>query len=390
MAINHQERNQRLEVLIKDLKCHMLNYDKRHNPVNKNTITLASYFDKLLAVESFITSVLMNKKCLLDLEVTTPLGKKFDKLEIPFLGTNLFHRVFNNKSETFSKYLIGLFEALYTSFDLLYEYEFAEGVRSHPAENEWCLLDELRPKEKETLNFSIDLFRKAVKESSFRKEVNADNTRAAKRYKSVLSYIDELFSEHDKLTFICLDLSFIPAPVIIRLPLGPEQRDGHVLNVMPQKITPENAQALFSKLISNGKNHQSLRELAGYLQKWEYTPEKGIYSRCIFIYPAKAVKDIDTLIESIHNYWNDNITDGKGTIHNAKLSKEPKEFYQTTCTMAAHDTALIEQLKQRVLLYMTHIDLFYKPVELTDFKRLYNRSENKKFTMPPVTGDESN
>jgi len=368
MAIKYQLRNKHLETLIEDLKLHMSNYDKHYNPVLEGERFHDIDFTKLLKIEKFITSVMMNKRRMYEERLPSPLAKDFDRLEISLFQKQPLRAVLKGRSEVFGIYLKTLFEVFARDVDHLFDESSPyTGGYHRNAHGQIFRMSGHTVEEKNALNSAVDEFRARIKLDEFKDKLDKENTKVRRRYDTAKTHLDDLFQKHGELTFICLDLVFIK-----------ERRGGSLvlpLLEVPRSLTADELQVFSTKLFRNGKNHHSLKDRAGFFQKWEYSLDKGRYSRCIFVYPTKLVADNDTLIESLYNYWNDNITDGAGSIHKAKLSKELKEFNKTYCTISKREENKIEQFKSRVLLYMTHIDQYYKPLQLNDFSNLFNRSE---------------
>lgn len=400
MAINNQVRNQQLDILLADLK--LLMESQTSSKKFLSQISPVNY-SKLLLVENFLTSVMMNKRDVFSNGNLTDLGKKFEKLKFFPNTLSLQDTVLGGGTRRypFSVYVKLFFDCLNREFDSLANDNPAYFIRSStsPVFNSaynrapvFSLEEGLSGNQKQALNNAINKFRFETKSAATRSIINGMRQKATKRFNAAVEHFDGLLKAHGNLVCISLDLTFIK-------PLEEAEREDTFssINRVSKRISmmhkkeeynglvsanPSDAklaQDYFSKLIRNGKNHQALRDMVGYYQKWEFSFIRGFYSRTIFIFPQDSVKNIDTLIESISNYWNDNITDGKGLVEKAKLSKTPKQLYVTACTIKAHDKDLIENFKQHVLLYLTHIDQYYNPEQLKAFKNLFSRSEKKKY-----------
>lgn len=395
MAINYQVRDQQLEILINDLKLHM---GVKTSLSHKFGRTSNVDFPKVLLVEKFLTSVMMNKRDIFINGKLTELGKKYEKLGLQYEGGDLGRSNFGAKSEILGIQMRLFFDSILEEIKILREeelaqlrrgYEFVREPKSNLIINEASFLESnLSSRHKEFLNKAITLFRQKLQSQATKLLISSTRQKAAKRFKAAEIHMDELLSRCGVLTCIALDLTFIhpidanKKNVLSRghppIQLSRDLKVGELGFMISCQATSQQAQEYFTKLIRNGKNHQALKDLAGYFQKWEFSLSRGVYSRTIFVFPQEAVKDVDTLIESIANYWNDNITDGKGLVERAKLSKMPKQLLATVCTIKPNDKSLIEEFKQRVLLYLTHIDLYYQPPALKHFSNVFSRSEKKK------------
>lgn len=395
MAINYQVRDQQLEILINDLKLHMgVKSSLSHRYGRTSNID----FSKVLLVEKFLTSVMMNKRDIFINGKLTELGKKYEKLGIQHEGGDLARRNFGAKSEILGIQMRLFFDSILEEIKNFREMDLANLRAGYDFTREYepglimsnasFLESNLSAQQKRSLNKAITLFREKLQSQATKLLVNSTRQKASKRFKAAETHMDELLSRCGALTCIALDLTFIyPIDANRNTPLLKEYfhtqsprelKFGELAYTSRHLATSQQAQEYFTKLIRNGKNHQALKDLAGYYQKWEFSSSRGVYSRTIFVFPQEAVKDLDTLIESIGNYWNDNITGGKGWVERARLSKTPKQLFATACTIKPNDKALIENFKQHVLFYLTHIDLYYLPLELKYFKNLFSRSERKK------------
>lgn len=369
MTINYSERNYQLEMLFSDFKVFMGSYDSKNNASPLRTPLSSTWIDRALKIEKFITLVLMNRQPLFAHgNQPTRLGKEFAKLDMCIDHKDVFEefvlgREYSKISailagivvQSFSEYVQVFFECIAHEIKKIHEDHYVFIVNSSGNTHKRLKADHhISRKENSAINEAIEKFRLKVKTPDVKKNINYKKYRAAKRYKSACVYLDQLFDEYTNLTFIAVDLTFPYAT-----------------------ITTDEMQRFFTKLIRNGKNHQALKHRVGHLYKWEYNEAKGIYCRTIFIFPAASVIDILTQIEVIHNYWNDNITNGAGTVHNAKLSKAPKEFLSTCCTIEQNNIELVKQFKERVVFYLTHMDIYYQPKSLNEFKDVYNRGEFK-------------
>jgi hypothetical protein len=401
MAINHQVRNQQLDILINDLKLHM---GVKTSVSNDTGSSVNVDFSKLLAVENFLTHAMMNKRDIFLNGKLTELGQKYEKLCIKHEDGSPERSTLGTPStEMFSIYVKLFFATITEEFQKLREAESAQvpridmrsivGLRPDFIRQEGFTLEkDLTGAHKNALNEAIKKFRVSIQSKESKQLINSTRQKATKRFKAAEEHLDELLAKHGVLTCIALDLSFIDTlePKVpdtvsftgrVELTIRPDVPKTYSSGVS-QEIA-QKAQEYFTKLIRNGKNHQALRDMAGYFQKWEFSPARGVYSRTIFVFPQSAVKDLDTLIESIGNYWNNNITDGKGLVERARLSKMPKQLFATACTLRKSDKDVVENFKQRVLFYLTHIDLYYQPVALTHFNNLFSRSEKKKLKAEP-------
>jgi hypothetical protein len=200
--------------------------------------------------------------------------------------------------------------------------------------------------DKKSLNELFNRYRSKIDETKFKNGVSKIRSNAQQRYDASVDYIDALFAVHGDLTFISLDLAYT---------------DDYVLNKWQEEL-----QSFF-----NGRRgHQTLRDIVGYIGKWECSPSKGIYARVIFIIPQKDVKDEATIIKLLGNYWNSYIMEGKGAYHRAKLASEPKEFRQTCCSIKQSNAKLREQFNETVLLYIAKVQIFYLDKKLENFTNI--------------------
>ena len=132
-----------------------------------------------------------------------------------------------------------------------------------------------------------------------------DNKKARRRQNSNVAYIDALQANYSKLCAVRLDLSY-------KKPYSEE-------------ITLEEATKDLNRLLNNRRSKPSIFEHnIGYIVKKEYTEDKSIHLHAFFMFDGQKVLKDAFKADEIGNYWNENITNGKGTYYNCNKNSYPE------------------------------------------------------------------
>jgi hypothetical protein len=130
------------------------------------------------------------------------------------------------------------------------------------------------------------------------------NREAQSNFLECAHYVDDLFSIWSKL-------------VVIRLDLGYES---HI------NADIEDFKHDFNKLYTNARHNRIFNHLCGYILKIEYGLKKKLHTHLILFFNGhkrKGSSDV-FLAEKIGEYWNDEITKGRGWYWNCNDDKEKK------------------------------------------------------------------
>ncbi|WP_292952818.1 MULTISPECIES: inovirus-type Gp2 protein [unclassified Neptuniibacter] len=147
----------------------------------------------------------------------------------------------------------------------------------------------------------------------FQKLILKSQKTSDKNYKSMLSYIDKLFDRKARLLVVRVDLSYKQAIADVRRreQLG---MDEHVSEF-------EQVKADLERLLRHRRHNKIFHGLLGYIWKLEYGVTRGYHYHMVFFFDgAKHCHDV-LIGKRIGDYWNKNITQGRGAYFNVNGSK---------------------------------------------------------------------
>jgi hypothetical protein len=119
----------------------------------------------------------------------------------------------------------------------------------------------------------------------------------SKRIESTKEYIDALLDKHSKLCVVRVDLSY---------------KKPH-----SDSITLDDANSNFNRMMNNRRSKPSVfKDQVGYICKKEYTEDKGVHFHAVIFYDGQKVQKGKYKATQIGEYWNEQITDNKGSYFN--------------------------------------------------------------------------
>jgi len=123
-----------------------------------------------------------------------------------------------------------------------------------------------------------------------------------KRLKSTKEYVDELQNKYSKLCVVRLDFGY-KKPHSDTIVLGEANDD-------------------LNKMLNNRRCKPSIfKDQVGYICKKEYTKDKGMHIHAVFFYNGNKIKKDDYKAKQIGEYWQNEITQDKGTFHSCHRNK---------------------------------------------------------------------
>jgi hypothetical protein len=209
----------------------------------------------------------------------------------------------------------------------------------------WMKADMLTPMDKFTINNFVDYFRQVLADEKFQKKSKAMDARINKKYKEYCAYVNQLFKIHQDLTFICIEFT---------LPFNPSNK---TKDLVPCRNDFFN-RVRFTREFAN---------IVGYLGKWEYSTIKNYYFRTIFILPSDQVKDAKAVAKQLSMYWTEEITDGYGQTHHARLAFKPHKLKKATCQINGSDKKSRQLFEDRVIAYITKSEKYYAYDKLVSY-----------------------
>ncbi len=132
-----------------------------------------------------------------------------------------------------------------------------------------------------------------------------DSTKSKRRQNSNEAYIDALQEKHSKINVIRVDMAY---------------KKPFTENITLDEVTKD-----LNRLLNNRRSKPSIFEHnIGYIVKKEYTEDKGIHLHAFFMFDGQKVLKDAFKADEIGNYWNENITNGKGTYYNCNKNSYPE------------------------------------------------------------------
>jgi hypothetical protein len=133
-----------------------------------------------------------------------------------------------------------------------------------------------------------------------------------KNYKSMLSYIDRIFQKHSRVLVIRVDLSY---KAEYSTSAQKPNAEGNEISAEFEQVKSD-----IDRLLSNRRHNKIFKDLLGYIWKLEYGVLRGYHYHVIFFFDnAKRSQDI-VIGKSIGAYWENVITQGRGTYYNVNGS----------------------------------------------------------------------
>lgn len=156
------------------------------------------------------------------------------------------------------------------------------------------------------------------------------NKNTNKRLESAIEYVDALQEQYSKLNVIRVDLAY-KKPYSDDVTLDEATKDlDRMFNNMRSK-----------PLIFDGK--------VGYICKKEYTEDRGVHLHTTLFFDGQKVQKDSFKADQIGKYWQDVITQGKGSYHNCNRGK----YEQSGIGMLDHrDSEKRKVLDEKVIAYL--------------------------------------
>ena len=181
-----------------------------------------------------------------------------------------------------------------------------------------------------------------------------NESRNSKRMaQSTNKYLNELFEDTSKIQAIRVDLGY---------------RKEYAREASLCDINRD-----ISHLLNNRRTKQSVFEnMVGYIAKREYTEDKGPHIHSFFFYDGHKVSKDAFKGDQIGNYWQNEITNGKGIFHNCNREKD--KYSDCALGMIDHtDDAKRAVLNQKAIVYLCKTEQSIDPIKQTGRERFFTR-----------------
>lgn len=185
-----------------------------------------------------------------------------------------------------------------------------------------------------------------------------------KREESTKEYIDSLQDNYSKLNVIRVDLAY-------QKPYSDE-------------ITLDDANKHFNRMLNNRRSNNIFDDNIGYLCKKEYTEEKGVHFHTVFFYNGNKIKNDVLKAKQIGEYWNDTITDEKGSYHNCNLYADKIYGEKNAVGMLDHSDTDKRKKLNEALSYLCKED------EEQDLNPVKSNSKDRAFVRGVIPKKKSN
>jgi len=215
----------------------------------------------------------------------------------------------------------------------------------------------------DTLNQFIDSIRKEAKSPEFKKTLSNYNRSSDKNFDSLDKYIKKLFLKHTRLMVLRIDLGYKKDYYL----QNEEQRKEMYLQAVNDR---EN---FFKKRGANLLSKKLFKHMLGYAWKLEFGFEKGFhYHVFLFFDGSKRWRD-KYRAKKIGEYWQNNITNGKGLFHSCNANKGSYK-YLGIGVINDDDVKLREGLKKAAE-YLTKADSYNVRIITPDKGRAFGKGE---------------
>ena len=126
-----------------------------------------------------------------------------------------------------------------------------------------------------------------------------------KRLESTENYINGMFGIHSKINVLRVDVGYT--------------------NEFSQEMTIEDLNKDINHMFNNMRSKPTLFDSkVGSIVKREEGEEKGVHAHVILFYNGQEIQKGAHLVDKIGEYWNNDITQGKGSYHNCHRNKYEK------------------------------------------------------------------
>lgn len=218
----------------------------------------------------------------------------------------------------------------------------------------------------DTLNEFIDYIRQSGKNKEVKRIIRNFKRNSENNVESVNWLIDQLFQRHGSLLVIRVDLSY-----------KAEINDSYSIEQLYAQAKADR-EHLFDNIRANRKLFGDA--YLGYIWKLEFGFYKKFHYHFVFFFnESKVGRDVNKAM-SIGEYWNNVITNGRGSYFNCNAKKSDYQHLGIG-TIDYYDVEAIDNLK-RAANYLTKADYHVKMIANAG-DRIFGRSEPDDFSHIP-------
>jgi hypothetical protein len=195
----------------------------------------------------------------------------------------------------------------------------------------------------------LEEIKQETKSLKFKKKLNNFNRVPVKNFKSLTNYIDRLFDQYARLLVVRVDLSY---GLNDRLSITEEEAYEEYLQAKKDR------ESLFYDIWHN----EIFKHLVGYAWKMEYGLDKSFHFHILFFFDGSKVREDVTIGRMIGEYWQHEITGGKGLYFNCNAFKEKYEENLGIGMINHFDAELRDNLINEAAAYLVKTDLYSRVI----------------------------
>ncbi len=268
----------------------------------------------------------------------------------------------NEIIETFSQHQFNPYVSLF--INILNEVvicKFDTNLKTNSIDYEEKLIKKI-----EVLNKFIERIRTEGKSKEFKRIINNFKRQVDKNTKSVIDYINHLFTINSRLLSLRLDFRY--------------NKDNNSNSLMTKEEVFQQYLKLKKdreQLFNVNKSNRLLEHMVGYVWKMEYTRLTGWHCHTIIFFDGSKVRRDCGLGMLIGEFWKKTITEGKGLYFNCNDLKYKKSFEEQGTLgigMINHDDHNLRKNLEKVAEYLTKPD-YYARVVVKENGRTFGRGE---------------
>ena len=205
--------------------------------------------------------------------------------------------------------------------------------------------------------------------AKLKKKISDWESKTKKNKKRTLEFEAELFRRHARVVVIRLDLDYRKATFSAeeidqfmneaaweKLQAMNTFWDGADLSAVTPiegRIAFEEVQSDRQHLFANMKGKPSLFEhMVGYIWRIEFSPKAGYHLHTALFFNGAEVKNHKWLAQQIGEYWEDNITAGRGRFHNCNMAWDEHSPHYGLGIIDHYDHVKRANLLTKVLAYL--------------------------------------
>jgi hypothetical protein len=212
------------------------------------------------------------------------------------------------------------------------------------------------------LNACVQFIQKKAQSLKFAKKCKSHNRSSLKNLRGCFRLVDHLFRQRSRLLVVRIDLGYLRNYKYL----------SNDLSAVSKHEFFEHRANFIKSLGAIFRNN----ELCAYIVKTEFKPQKTFHHHVVIFLDGSRVRQGISIAEILGKNWNNVITQGRGV----SINLNEKYAGQDNCYIGMihrSDTAMISNLKERVIGYICKPDYYYRFVAPLG-QRAFCKSEIKE------------